>query len=198
VFSFILIIFYRHSLNALFNFSRTCNKRPFSLVFRVYGSELKTQIAALLGLQEQGVDREDSKMSCGRDINENEEIMNTLAVKKRYITLIEMIIVITLIGIIMGALAWRYTGALDKGRAFSTETSMARLETILNLAVAENPRLLDSIESDWRTVVEKSPLVDDPNKLIVDGWGYPFDVNVEQGEIVIRSESYENYRRDNS
>ena len=44
--------------------------------------------------------------------------MNTMAVKKRFITLIEMIIVITLIGIIMGALAWRYTGALEKGKAF--------------------------------------------------------------------------------
>ena len=123
--------------------------------------------------------------------------MNTMIVKRRYITLIEMIIVITLIGIIMGALAWRYTGALDKGRAFKTETAMARLETILNLAVAERPGLIDDIDSEWEKIVEQSPLVDDPNKLIIDGWGSEYDVSVEDGDIIIRSENYENYRREN-
>jgi general secretion pathway protein G len=123
--------------------------------------------------------------------------MNTMIVKRRYITLIEMIIVITLIGIIMGALAWRYTGALDKGKAFKTETAMARLETILNLAVAERPGIIDDIDSEWKKIVEQSPLVDDPNKLIYDGWGAEYDVSVEDGEIVVRSENYENYRREN-
>lgn len=123
--------------------------------------------------------------------------MNTMIVKRRYITLIEMIIVITLIGIIMGALAWRYTGALDKGKAFKTETAMARLETILNLAVADRPGIIDDIDSEWKKIVEQSPLVDDPNKLIYDGWGAEYDVSVEDGEIVVRSENYENYRREN-
>lgn len=123
--------------------------------------------------------------------------MNTMIVKRRYITLIEMIIVITLIGIIMGALAWRYTGALDKGKAFKTETAMARLETILNLAVAERPGIIDDIDSEWKKIVEQSPLVDDPNKLIYDGWGAEYDVSVEDGEIVVRSKNYENYRREN-
>lgn len=123
--------------------------------------------------------------------------MNTMIVKRRYITLIEMIIVITLIGIIMGALAWRYTGALDKGKAFKTETAMARLETILNLAVAERPGVIDDIDSEWKKIVEQSPLVDDPNKLIYDGWGSEYDVSVEDGEITIRSDNYENYRREN-
>ena len=97
----------------------------------------------------------------------------------------------------MGALAWRYTGALDKGRAFKTETAMARLETILNLAVAERPGLIDDIDSEWEKIVEQSPLVDDPNKLIIDGWGSEYDVSVEDGDIIIRSENYENYRREN-
>ncbi len=123
--------------------------------------------------------------------------MSKMIVRRRYITLIEMIIVITLIGIIMGALAWRYTGALDKGKAFKTETGMARLETILNLAVAERPGIIDDIDSEWRKVVEQSPLVDDPNKLIYDGWGEEYDVSVEDGEIIVRSQNYENYRREN-
>lgn len=118
-----------------------------------------------------------------------------MIVKKRCITLIEMIIVITLIGIIMGALAWRYTGALDKGRAFKTETSIARLETILNLAVAENPRLIEEIDSQWQNVVKQSPLIDDPNKLIYDGWGFEFEVTSEGGDIRVYSEALENYKR---
>jgi len=123
--------------------------------------------------------------------------MSKMIVRRRYITLIEMIIVITLIGIIMGALAWRYTGALDKGKAFKTETGMARLETILNLAVAERPGIINDIDSEWKKVVEQSPLVDDPNKLIYDGWGEEYDVSVEDGEIIVRSQNYENYRREN-
>jgi len=123
--------------------------------------------------------------------------MSKMIVRRRYITLIEMIIVITLIGIIMGALAWRYTGALDKGKAFKTETGMARLETILNLAVAERPGIINDIDSEWKKIVEQSPLVDDPNKLIYDGWGEEYDVSVEDGEIIVRSQNYENYRREN-
>lgn len=123
--------------------------------------------------------------------------MHTLVTKRRYITLIEMIIVITLIGIIMGALAWRYTGALDKGKAFKTETTMARLETILSMAVAERPGLIDEMDSEWKKIVERSPFIDDPNKLIYDGWGKEYNVSVEDGDIIIRSESFENYRRDN-
>ncbi len=123
--------------------------------------------------------------------------MHSLVIKRRYITLIEMIIVITLIGIIMGALAWRYTGALDKGKAFKTETAMTRLETILSIAVAERPGLLEEIDSEWENIIEQSPLVDDPQKMIYDGWGSKYDVSLEDGEIIIRSENYENYRREN-
>lgn len=124
--------------------------------------------------------------------------MNTMIIKRRYVTLIEMMIVITIIGIIAGALAWNFGGALERGRAFKTETGMERLLTILELAVAEQPGIVvDDIESEWKNLVEQSPFIKDPKTLIYDGWGEEYEVDVHDGEIKVRSRRYEEYRKAN-
>lgn len=115
--------------------------------------------------------------------------------KKRYITLIEIIIVIFLIGLIGGVLAYNLTGTLDKGKAFATEQGMQRLNNILELSVAERPQLLNNLESEWETAVQRSPLVDNPSALIYDGWGSKYQVTVENGVITIRSENLNRYNQ---
>jgi type II secretory pathway pseudopilin PulG len=115
--------------------------------------------------------------------------------KKNYITLIEMMIVMFLIALITGVIAYNYRGSLDEGKAFKTKAGTEKLETILNLKVSENPSLLDDIESSWRDIVRNSPLVQNPDALIKDGWGRDYQVTVENGVIRARSEAYENYAR---
>ena len=110
-------------------------------------------------------------------------------------TLIEIMIVMFLIALITGALAYRFGGALEKGYAFKTKANIERLEAILNLGVAENPALLQNIESNWQIIVETSPLVKDAKSLKTDGWGYPFRVTENNGQIEVSSEKYEEYRR---
>lgn len=117
--------------------------------------------------------------------------------KRRYITLIEIMIVMFLIALITGVLAYNYRGSLEEGKAFKTRAGMDKLETILNLAVAENPSLMDHIESDWREVVRQSPLVQNYSALVKDGWGIDYRVSVENNQILVHSARYDQYLQTN-
>jgi len=117
--------------------------------------------------------------------------------KKRFLTLIEMMIVMFIIAMITGVLAYRYTGSLDEGRAFKTKVAIERLSTILNLKAADNPEFLDDVTSQWQDAVVASPLVSNPRDFLRDGWGGEFVVTNEDGVIVVHSPSYEKYHQNN-
>lgn len=119
--------------------------------------------------------------------------MNNLILKRRYVTLIEMMIVMFLIALIIGVIGYNYRGTLEEGKAFKTKAGIEKLETILNLSVAENADLLDDIESNWQEIIKRHPMVSNPSALIHDGWGKEYDVTLEDGRIVVRSERYEEY-----
>lgn len=113
-------------------------------------------------------------------------------IKKRFLTLIEMMIVMFIIAMITGGLAYRYVGSLDESRAFKTKVSMERLSGILNLKAADDPTFLTNLNT-WEDVVNGSPLVSNPKDLIADGWGQKFHVDVVDGNVVITSAKYNDY-----
>jgi len=115
---------------------------------------------------------------------------------KRFVTLIEMMVVIFLIGLILGFLAYNYRGGMDKGKALKTEVSMERLETLLNMHVAEDPDALGNLETKWPELVERDPLVKNPATLIYDGWGNKYKVTVENNVIHVESERYKEYKQE--
>ncbi len=121
--------------------------------------------------------------------------MEIVIIKRRFFTLIEMIIVITLIGLIAGALLWRMQGALEKGKAFKTEMVMKKLETVLSLSKAENPTL--DIQAQWEDIVRASPLVDKVEDFIYDAWGKRYQISEEDGFIIIQSEGLQDYKQKN-
>lgn len=121
--------------------------------------------------------------------------MQLIRKQKRYVTLIEMMIVMTLIILIMGVIGYNYRGALDEGKAFKTKSGMEKLETILSLAVADKPALIDDISTNWEQIVRGSPLVRNPDDLIYDGWGYKYRIDVENGVISIHSDKYDEYAK---
>jgi len=120
--------------------------------------------------------------------------MQCIVKKKRYVTLIEIMIVMFLIALITGVIAYNYRGALDQGKVFKTEAGIERLETILNLQISENPKLADAIENNWTEVIKLSPLVRDPAALSKDGWGDEYKVTVVDGAIKVTSEKLNAYR----
>jgi general secretion pathway protein G len=113
--------------------------------------------------------------------------------KKRFLTLIEMMIVMFIIAMITGGLAYRYVGSLDESRAFKTKVSMERLTGILNLKLASDSDFLSELNT-WERVVEESPLVNNSRDLINDGWGNKFQVDRDnEGNIVVSSRKYNDY-----
>lgn len=102
--------------------------------------------------------------------------------KRRAITLIEMIIVMLLIATITGAIAYNYKESLNQGKVFKTKESISRIETILNLALAEDPAMASDIQSNWQDFVSRSPLVKDPKSFFTDAWGGNYVVSYKHSE----------------
>lgn len=107
--------------------------------------------------------------------------------KKRPVTLIEIMIVILLIGLIGGALAYNMRGSLDQGKAFKTEQNISRAYDILMMKCAEGESL-DAIVEKPGDFLKNSPLVKDAEKLLVDGWGAPMTCTKDGDDIKITSE----------
>lgn len=116
--------------------------------------------------------------------------------KKQAVTLIEIMIVILLIGLIGGALAYNMLGSLDEGRAFKTRQNIEKLHDVLMLEYATGSKDLDAVVNDWQEVVKKSPLVSKKhqNDLIMDGWKKTFTVTKQvDGDIVVESDGLRAY-----
>lgn len=124
--------------------------------------------------------------------------MRMIIVKRRYITLIEIMIVMILIALITGVLAVNFRGSLEEGKIFKTKAGIEKLEAILNLAVAKDPDLIDRVREKevWQSVVRKSPLTKNAKDVMKDGWGRDYEVEVDsEGHIKVTSPGLEDYRK---
>ncbi len=120
--------------------------------------------------------------------------MKKFACKKRFITLVEMMIVMFLIAMITGVIAYNYTGSLEEGKAFKTKAGIEKIHTILDLHLATHPEEKDNIDSNWQEIVGRSQLVKNAKELIKDGWGVEYKVTKDNdGEIEIVSDKYNAY-----
>ncbi len=110
--------------------------------------------------------------------------------KKQFITLIEIMIVIFLIGLIGGALAFNMRGSMDEGRAFKTRQNIERIRDILQLELAKGNATGPELQGAWKAYVHASSLVDG-KKTDKDGWGNEFKVefNMNTDDFDIKSDS---------
>lgn len=112
--------------------------------------------------------------------------------KRNTLTLIEMMLVIVLVGIVGGALAFNLKGAITKGKSFKTEETRKKIDSVLNLALLEGASP-EELEKEWLSYVKNSPLLKvSPNQeKIYDGWGKPFRVELRQDDysLVVLSEN---------
>ena len=112
-------------------------------------------------------------------------------VRRRSVTLIEMIIVMILIATITGSLALSYQKSLDRGRLFATQQRVERLRAILTLYFSMHPDEAGS-NTDYIGIINGSGLgPPDPRDLLHDDWGQNFVINVDgnQGDPKITIES---------
>lgn len=97
--------------------------------------------------------------------------------KKRALTLIEIMIVIFLITLITGAIGYNMKGSMDKGKKFRTEQAKAQLHDLLLICLDEMGDA-DKVMADLEDALKKSGLAKDPSRLLNDGWGTPFVVKL--------------------
>jgi general secretion pathway protein G len=107
--------------------------------------------------------------------------------KKRPVTLIEIMIVILLIGIIGGVLAFNMKGSLDKGRDFKTEQTKKRIEDILNLELATGTKTPEEILDSWQEIVLASPLSGGTDKSLKSGHNKEFKVEYKEDSFIAKS-----------
>lgn len=109
--------------------------------------------------------------------------------KKRALSLIEIMIVIFLITLVTGAIGYNMKGTLDKGKKFSTEQAMEQLEDLLLVCVDEgNPP--EKVAKDPKKYLIQSGIAKNPKKLTQDGWGKDFLITLsDEGKFIIESEN---------
>lgn len=115
--------------------------------------------------------------------------------KKKALTLLEIMIVIFLITLITGAVGYSMKGTMDKGRAFRTEQAKEQLHDLLLICLAEKGKA-DEIAKNPVGFLKELDLAKDPKKLIEDGWKQPFKIEaIRNGtDFSIHSQSLKNYR----
>lgn len=115
--------------------------------------------------------------------------------KKRTLTLLEIMIVIFLITLITGTIGYSMRGTLDKGRAFRTEQAKEQLHDLLLISLAEGNDA-DKIAQEPADYLKKLGLAKDPDNLVKDGWKEPFDitVNASKSDFTIKSKALINYQ----
>lgn len=113
--------------------------------------------------------------------------------KKGAITLIELMVVILIIGLISGVLAYNFKGSMDQGKIFKSNHGSEQIQNILMLEVmkGKNP---EEVAKNWQEIILVSPLASKPKELIKDGFGEAYKVSVnEYGEIEVISEKAQGY-----
>lgn len=117
--------------------------------------------------------------------------------KKRFLTLLEIMIVIALITIIGGVLGYNMKGSLEKGKAFRTEQSIKQIEDILLLEYAKGEGSLEEIADNAKEVIARSGLAKDPAELLKDGWGEDIVIKPLKTEdgFKVYSKRYKEYKK---
>lgn len=119
--------------------------------------------------------------------------------QKRTLTLFEVMIVVLLISLIGGILGYNMKGSLDKGKAFRSRHAKEQLHDMLLIALAEGKKA-ETIERNPLQVLQELKLAKNPENLLKDGWGSPFEIRaIHRGtDFAITSENKAKYEEEST
>ena len=113
-----------------------------------------------------------------------------MVVTKRAMTLLEIMMVILIIGIIAAVTGKSMKGNLDKGKVFQSEQGSRMVYDMLALEIAQGTSIEDVIR-DPKAILEASGMAQNPEKLLKDGWGHPYQIIQTEGEdFVVYSKTF--------
>lgn len=116
--------------------------------------------------------------------------------KKKKFSLIEIFAAISIMVIISAVLMGNFKSSINKGKAFRSREGAKQIYNALHLSAAENYMSIEDAASNAETVLKGSPLISrksNSNDPLNDGWGEPYVISVEDGDISVRSEHLESY-----
>lgn len=116
-----------------------------------------------------------------------------MRLKKRAVTLVEIMIVISLIAVIGGVLSYNLKGALDKGKVFKTEQSQQQISEALEFLYSEGKYSAEELAENPLAYLYEAEFLKDPKKLIKDGWGKEMQVKYENGKFKVISQNLDDY-----
>jgi type II secretory pathway pseudopilin PulG len=114
---------------------------------------------------------------------------------KRPVTLIEIMIVILLIGLVGGALAFNMRGSLDQGKVFKTEQTLLRIHDALMMEAAKGDLSMDSIAENWQSIAKQSPFFKKGFDYSKDAWNKSISVKIADDDFVVISPGLNDYQK---
>ncbi len=105
-------------------------------------------------------------------------------IKKKSLTLIEIMVVIALIGIIGSVLGVNMKKSMDKAKVFKSKAHAQKIEDALNIYYAENSDSPDEIAANTQKILSESGLFKEDKELLQDAFGRPITVVFENGGFV--------------
>ncbi len=119
--------------------------------------------------------------------------------KRRAITLIEIMIVIFIIGLIGSVIGYNLKWSLNEGKAFKSEHGSKQVYDFLNLQISQKKDAFDEVLEDPETALENTGFVNRPGKLLKDGWNQKFviekieAVDGKGADFVVYSQNWYNF-----
>lgn len=97
--------------------------------------------------------------------------------RKKTLTLLEIMIVIFLITLVTGVIGYNMKGSLDRGKAFRSRMARDQLYDALHLLMAEGNDPSQLIANP-RYFLTQLNLAKNPDQLLKDGWGDDFEITL--------------------
>ena len=95
-------------------------------------------------------------------------------IKRKALTLIEIMIVIFIIGLIGSVIGYNMKGSLDEGKSFKSEQGSKQVYDFLNLQIAQKKDAFDLVLANPEEALRDTGFVNRADKLIKDGWNQQY------------------------
>lgn len=103
-------------------------------------------------------------------------------------TLLEIMIVIFIIGLVGSVITVNMRSSLEEGKAFRSLQGSKQIYEVLSLEMARYDLNPAAVAQDPALVLKKSGLIKNISKMLTDGWGEKYEINVVNDEIKVTSQ----------
>lgn len=122
-----------------------------------------------------------------------------MKIKKRALTLIEIMIVIFIIGLIGSVIGYNMKGSLDEGKSFKSEHGSKQVYDFLTLQIAQKKDAFEGILANPEEALANTGFVNRVDKLIKDGWNQKYIIEKieptegKEADFIVYSKNWYNF-----